>query len=273
MVRHRADLQPVQPSADSAGCSDTEADNTPSRTTESDGCNAGTTVADGRLPMRTRERHTAVHEQVAQGQSISAISRTLRPDRKTVRRFARAEHVEELITSTRTSGSRVLRGFESYLRDRFAAGCTDAAVLAGEITERGYRGSAKTVRRFLHPLRTAQKLRPTPPAASEPFISNDSALQRLHEKCDISKHATVDNRSTVIVSDIERHSNIAAKKTYTAMSTPRVTVAASAFLLPVTGERAAPDESLGRGDHRNTAVLEAVSRTLNAQAASTRTAP
>ncbi|WP_374107788.1 transposase [Rhodococcus sp. DMU2021] len=69
------------------------------------------------------------------------------------------------MTSTRTSGSRVLRGFESYLRERFAAGCTDAAVLAGEITERGYRGSAKTVRRFVHSLRTAQKLQPTPPAA------------------------------------------------------------------------------------------------------------
>ncbi|WP_016695686.1 ISL3 family transposase [Rhodococcus rhodochrous] len=163
VVRYRADLQPVQRSADPAGYTDT--DHTPSRTTEPDGCNAGATVTDGRLPTRTRERHTAVHELLAQGQSISAISRTLCLDRKTVRRFARAEHVEELMTSTRTSGSRVLRGFESYLRERFAAGCTDAAVLAGEITERGYRGSVKTVRRFLHSLRTAQKLQPTPPAA------------------------------------------------------------------------------------------------------------
>jgi len=48
---------------------------------------------------------------------------------------------------------------------RFAAGCTDAARLTAEITERGYRGSAQTVRRFLQPLRTEHRTRPAPPHA------------------------------------------------------------------------------------------------------------
>lgn len=54
------------------------------------------------------------------------------------------------------------------MRERFAAGCTDAAHLTREITERGYRGSTKTVRRYLQPLRAAHPARPAPPAA--PFV-------------------------------------------------------------------------------------------------------
>ncbi|WP_052034017.1 hypothetical protein [Rhodococcus ruber] len=51
------------------------------------------------------------------------------------------------------AGATLLTGYEVYLRERFAAGCTDAARLTQKITERGYRGSAQTVRRFLQPLR------------------------------------------------------------------------------------------------------------------------
>ncbi len=69
------------------------------------------------------------------------------------------------MTTTRTAGRTLLTEFEPYLRERFAAGVTDATRLAEEITARGYRGSAKTVRRFLHPLRNALRVRPTQPAA------------------------------------------------------------------------------------------------------------
>ncbi|WP_370185562.1 hypothetical protein [Rhodococcus wratislaviensis] len=44
-------------------------------------------------------------------------------------------------------------------------GCVDAAVLTCEITELGYRGSTKTVRRFLQPLRAAHTAPPSRPAA------------------------------------------------------------------------------------------------------------
>jgi hypothetical protein len=95
--------------------------------------------------------------------TISAISKKLSLDRKTVRRFARAHDVDELLTTTRTAGPTLLSEHETYLRERFAAGCSDAARPTAEITERGYRGSVKSVRRFLAPLRTEHRTRPAPP--------------------------------------------------------------------------------------------------------------
>jgi hypothetical protein len=51
---------------------------------------------DTRQVLRTRERYAAVQKQLAEGRSISAISRTLRLDRHIVRRFARATDLDEL---------------------------------------------------------------------------------------------------------------------------------------------------------------------------------
>ncbi|MET8763590.1 transposase [Lentzea sp. NPDC004782] len=51
--------------------------------------------------VRIREHHEAVRQLLAQGESISGISRSLRLDRKTVRRFARAASVEELLIKQR----------------------------------------------------------------------------------------------------------------------------------------------------------------------------
>nr|WP_229568492.1 ISL3 family transposase [Rhodococcus sp. RDE2] len=116
---------------------------------------------DGRLVVRTCERHAAVHELHTQGMSISGIARKLNLNRRTVRRFVHAPDIDELLATSRMSGATLLTGYEPYLRERFAAGCTDAAQLTREITERGYRGSAQTVRRFLQPLRTAERARPT----------------------------------------------------------------------------------------------------------------
>lgn len=161
VVRHRADLRPpTEPVDPGEVVTDTTAN-------EID-CGTSTTNAewpDGRLITRTRERHAAVQQLVSNGMTISAISRKLSLDRKTVRRFARAHDVDELLTTTRIAGPTLLSEHETYLRDRFAAGCTDAARLTAEITDRGYRGSAKTVRRFLAPLRAAHRTRPAPPPA------------------------------------------------------------------------------------------------------------
>jgi len=49
------------------------------------------------LVIRTRERHTAVHNLLAQGKGSKAIVRELGPARETVRRFARATNVQELL--------------------------------------------------------------------------------------------------------------------------------------------------------------------------------
>ena len=113
----------------------------------------------------TRERHAAIREQLAAGASISAIGRTLSLNRRTVRRFARAADVEQLLGMARSRGS-LLDPFKPYLHERFTAGHTDAAALTDEIKALGYRGSAKTVRRYLQPFRetcTAPPAVPVPP--------------------------------------------------------------------------------------------------------------
>ncbi|MDV6247209.1 transposase [Rhodococcus opacus] len=99
--------------------------------------------------------------------SLSAIGRKLSLDRRTVRRFARAADVEELLTAARSRTS-LLDEFKPYLHDRLRAGCTDAARLTRELVELGYRGSDKTVRRYLQPLRDAHNA--LPPAAVAPTI-------------------------------------------------------------------------------------------------------
>jgi len=93
---------------------------------------------------------------------MSAISKNLRLDPKTVRRFARAGSVSELLTAHPTPAS-VLDDYTEHLQQRWAAGVTDAVALTNEITVLGYRGSAKTVRRYLQPLRSEQPATPRPP--------------------------------------------------------------------------------------------------------------
>jgi hypothetical protein len=145
VTRHRADLRlPVE-----------DAENVDVVTTGvTEVLNAESEPIDGRLVNRTRERHTAVRQLASQGVSISAIGRKLSLDRRTVRRFARATEVEELLTKTESRAS-LLDEFKPHLHERFNAGCTDAARLTREIALLGYRGSDKTVRRYLQPLRSA----------------------------------------------------------------------------------------------------------------------
>jgi transposase len=114
---------------------------------------------------RTRERYAAVQQLLADGISISGICRRLRLDRKTVQRFARAETIDELLAKARNRGS-LLDRFKPYLHERFNAGCTDAARLTEEITAMGYRGSDKTVRRYLQPFRATLVAPPPKPAPS-----------------------------------------------------------------------------------------------------------
>lgn len=59
---------------------------------------------DGRLVVRTCERHAAVHELHTQGMSISGIARKLNLNRRTVRRFVHAPDIDELLATSRMSG-------------------------------------------------------------------------------------------------------------------------------------------------------------------------
>jgi AcrR family transcriptional regulator len=100
---------------------------------------------------------------LAEGVAIREVCRRLGVARGTVRRFARATTVEELLTRNGT-GHRIsiLEPFKPYLHQRWNEGCTNATALFAEITMRGYRGGQNIVRQYLHQFRTAVQI-PRPP--------------------------------------------------------------------------------------------------------------
>jgi transposase len=117
-----------------------------------------------KIVTRTRKRYAQIQDLRAHGESISAIARSLHLDIQTVRRFAHAPSLEELLAKTAERAS-VLDGFTDWLHQRWSQGCTDAAVLTKELKAQGYAGSDQTVRRYLRPFRSG---RPTPPPGPTP---------------------------------------------------------------------------------------------------------
>ena len=147
VAAHRADLRP-----EPAGRDDEQAHD--QRVAERAAPQTDAPEVDGRLVTRTRERYAAVQTLHERGRSITAISRELGLDRRTARRFVRAEHVEDLLVTARSRAS-LLDAFKPYLHERFNTGHTDAAALTTQITALGYQGSGKTVRRYLQPFRAS----------------------------------------------------------------------------------------------------------------------
>lgn len=117
-----------------------------------------------KIVTRTKERYQAVQDLRAAGESISAISRILHLDVQTVRRFAHATSLDQLLAKTAERAS-VLDGFTPYLRRRWNQGCTDAARLTQELKAQGYVGSDQTVRRYLRPFRHGRPVPPPGPVA------------------------------------------------------------------------------------------------------------
>jgi transposase len=114
-------------------------------------------VSPGRLQERTERRHAEIHELLAQGLTIAAISRRLRMTRKTVYRFVGAETAADLLGP----GSRrptALDPYLPYLARRWREGQHVAAFLFDEILSTGYRGSKRSVRRQVAGWRTAEPL-------------------------------------------------------------------------------------------------------------------
>jgi transposase len=135
------------------------------------------------LVVRTKARYEAVQELKAQGKGIKAIMRELRLAKETVRKFYRAEHVDELLATARTGRRSILDPFAPYLHERFAAGQTNIHQLQHEITALGYRGSYSALRDFLTPLRTT-----SPAAVPKPVVPKvrqiTSWLLRRHSDLD-----------------------------------------------------------------------------------------
>jgi transposase len=121
-------------------------------------------VEEQAVVVRIREHYQAVQQLLARGESISEISRSMRLDRKTVRRFARAASVEELLIKQRDGRPGPLGRFTPYLRERWNQGCTTATVLLAEIREQGYTGSYPALTRYLRLFRTVGTAPPSTPA-------------------------------------------------------------------------------------------------------------
>jgi transposase len=116
-----------------------------------------------RIATRTRERYDDIRARIAGGQSQAEISRATGLDRKTVRRFARAGSIDELLARSVNRESK-LDEVKPYLCRRWNDGVRDAAVLHAELRRQGWNGSVQTVRRYLAPLRKTGAAAQPPPA-------------------------------------------------------------------------------------------------------------
>jgi hypothetical protein len=102
------------------------------------------------IDERTRTRHAAVHELLAQGVGLLECSRRLGWALNTVKRYARAATAEHLQRPPRY-GRTLVDPFREHLRRRLAAE-PDVAVtrLLAEIRALGYTGSANLLVRYLN---------------------------------------------------------------------------------------------------------------------------
>lgn len=155
-----------------------------------------------RVAQRTQQRYTEIHALLADGLSIRAICARLELARGTVRRFARADTVEELLVHNGT-GRRpsLLDEFKPYLHQRWNNGVTNATQLLSEIKQQGYRGSYQILRDYLRPFRTTGHIPqppPTPPTVrcvagwimTDPQNMEPDDRQSLDDILDRSRHLT-----------------------------------------------------------------------------------
>ena len=144
-----------------------------------------------RLVTRTRERYTAVRQLLDDGSTLEDICRTLHLDRSTVRRFARAISVEELLVKA-TNRSTILDEHKPYLHQRWNEGCHSTAQLHKEIVALGFAGSIQTVRRYLRPFKAATTAPPARRLAPRPrrivrWIMTDPSNLTVDDAADLKE--------------------------------------------------------------------------------------
>ena len=125
----------------------------------------------GRRAANTRTRHAAVQALLAQGLTVRAIMQRLGMSRGTVRRYARAQIPEQLLGPNPSSGPGKLGPFKPYLQARHQDGITDSQTLYLEIRDRGYRGTLRTLQRFLAQIRDTTRPPTSPPVPAARHIT------------------------------------------------------------------------------------------------------
>ena len=101
-----------------------------------------------RIQSRNEGRHAEIHALRSKGLTLAAIADQLQLNRTTVRKFARVGSAAELRRPL-GEGPRGLDRFVPYLARRWQEGCHVATYLHRELHQFGYRGSRRTVRRFV----------------------------------------------------------------------------------------------------------------------------
>lgn len=114
-----------------------------------------------------RSRYEAVQSLKSEGYGIADIRHILGMHYSTAKRFYDATTYPTLARQKRGT---LADTFDAYLRERWAEGCHSAAQLFREIQQRGYRGSALTLRRYVSPWRgkLPQVVRTGSPKPPEP---------------------------------------------------------------------------------------------------------
>ena len=119
-----------------------------------------------RLATRTRERFDLVHGLLQAGYSRSAISRELNLDRQTVRRFADATRVEQVLVKVENWPSK-LDAFTDVVGQGWNSG-HNAAQITAHLRGLGYTGTDRTVQRYLAVYRTPGASRRYPDPTRRP---------------------------------------------------------------------------------------------------------
>jgi hypothetical protein len=103
---------------------------------------------DRRLVERTRTRYAEVQECLARGVSRAAAARELNLDIQTVRRFANATCIEELLGKAEHRSTK-LDPYIDLVNQRWNEGVTNAEAITAELRALGFKGDAQTVRLYL----------------------------------------------------------------------------------------------------------------------------
>lgn len=156
VARHRACLRPVDPAPSEHDPSPPQPEPDQARPV-------------GRFAERAACHHALVHQLLAQGHGIRAITRHLGWGHHTVQRYARAKTWQELVDG-KWQGPRPskLDPFKPHLHRRWEQGVTNASQLYREIRAVGFAGSYALVRDYLeHYRRAPEPMAPVPPTVRQ----------------------------------------------------------------------------------------------------------
>jgi transposase len=150
-----------------------------------------------RIQSRNERRHAEIHALRGKGTNLTAIAEQLRLNRTTVRKFVRVASAADLRRPT-GEGPRGLDRFTPYLVRRWQEGCHIAAFLHVELKELGYRGSKRTVRRFVEDWRKAE-----PPRAVRRILPGPQTLCWLL----LRRRSELDDAERALLTDLCRRSS------------------------------------------------------------------